>query len=150
MFFRIKSSGERRLYIRMHREHADGARTTERVLATLGASRTCRPTDRLDILLTLRCAPLRDHAAHTSSLRAGTLEAGRPPTGASPSNDLRSSVGDRLVCPKAVEQLAKGRGFGFSLERRAVFASVLHRLSGLRLRIVPARSGWMPVASMSH
>jgi hypothetical protein len=34
---------------------------------------------------------------------------------------------EQTGCRKVIEQLAKGRGFGFAIER-AVFASVLHRL----------------------
>jgi hypothetical protein len=35
---------------------------------------------------------------------------------------------EQTGCRKIIEQFAKGRGFGFSIER-AVFASVLHRLT---------------------
>src|SRR5215470_3870390 len=104
MFFRIKPSGERR-YLQIVENTRDGARTVQRVLATLGRVEDLEADGKLDALLRSG-ARFSDTALLISSLQAGTLETG--------------------AC-RVIEQLAAGRGFGFPLER-AVFASVLHRL----------------------
>jgi hypothetical protein len=41
---------------------------------------------------------------------------------------------EQTSCRKIIAQLAKGRGFGFSIER-AILASVLHRLAASSLRL---------------
>jgi hypothetical protein len=60
-----------------------------------------------------------------SSLQAGTLEASTSVRIGAPM--IFGRLWEQTGCRKVIEQLATGRGFGFSIER-AVFASVLHRL----------------------
>lgn len=124
MFFRIKSSGERR-YLQIVENTRDGARTTQRVVATLGRVEDLQADGRLDILLRSG-ARLCETALLISSLQAGTLEAETARRIGLPM--IFGRLWEQTGCRKLIEQLAKGRGFGFSLER-AVFASVLHRLA---------------------
>ena len=50
MFFRIKPSGERR-YLQIVENTRDGARTVQRVLATLGRVEELQANGKLDVLL---------------------------------------------------------------------------------------------------
>jgi hypothetical protein len=50
MFFRIKPSGERR-YLQIVENTRDGARTVQRVLATLGRVEELQADGKLDVLL---------------------------------------------------------------------------------------------------
>src|SRR5579864_4626900 len=123
MFFRIKPSGERR-YLQIVENTRDGARTVQRVLATLGRVEELQADGRLDILLRSG-ARLSETALLISGLQAGTLETGAAQRIGAPMifGRLWEQTGGR----KVIEQLAKERSFGFPLER-AVFASVLHRI----------------------
>jgi hypothetical protein len=123
MFFRIKPSGERR-YLQIVENTRDGARTVQRVLATLGRVEDLEADGKLDALLRSG-ARFSETALLISSLQAGTLETGEPLRIGAPL--IFGRLWEQTGCRKAIEQLAKGRGFGFPIER-AVFASVLHRL----------------------
>jgi len=72
MFFRIKPSGERR-YLQIVENTRDGARTVQRVLATLGRVEELQADGRLDTLLRSG-ARFSETALLISSLQAGTLE----------------------------------------------------------------------------
>ena len=124
MFFRVKPSGERR-YLQIVETTRDGARTVQRVLATLGRVEGLEAAGRLDALLRSG-ARFSETALLVSSLQAGTLQA---------SASLRiglpmvfGRLWEQAGCRAVIERLAAGRSFGFALER-AVFASVLHRLA---------------------
>jgi transposase len=123
MFFRIKPSGDRR-YLQIVENTRDGAKTRQTVLATLGRIDELEASGKLDTLLRSG-ARICETAVLISSLRAGTLDAvatrriGAPLVFAR----LWEETGGR----KLIEDLARRRGFGFSIER-AVFATVLHRL----------------------
>jgi hypothetical protein len=73
MFFRIKPSGERR-YLQIVENTRDGARTVQRVLATLGRVEDLQANGRLDALLRSG-ARFSETALLLSSLQAGSLEA---------------------------------------------------------------------------
>ena len=123
MFFRIKPAGERR-YLQIVENTRDGARTVQRVLATLGRVDDLEASGKLDALLRSG-ARLSETAMLISSLHAGTLDA-IVDRAHRRTADLRPTVGtDRL--PAGDRAPRRRRDFGFSLER-AVFASVLHRL----------------------
>src|SRR5271165_12422 len=100
------------------------ARTVQRVLATLGRVEELQADGRLDTLLRSG-ARFSETAPLISSLQAGTLEASAALRIGAPM--IFGRLWEQTGCRKVIEQLAKGRSFGFSLER-AVFASVLHRL----------------------
>jgi Transposase DDE domain len=123
MFFRIKPSGERR-YLQIVENTRDGARTVQRVVATLGRVEELQADGKLDVLLRSG-ARFCETALLISSLQSGALKTSAAVRIGAPMifGRLREQTGCRTV----IEQLAKRRGFGFSLER-AVFASVLHRL----------------------
>jgi hypothetical protein len=123
MFFRIKPSGERR-YLQIVENTRDGARTVQRVLATLGRVEELQADGRLDVLLRSG-ARLSETALLISGLQAGTLQTGAAQRIGAPM--IFGRLWEQTGCRKVIEQLAKGRSFGFPLER-AVFASVLHRL----------------------
>jgi hypothetical protein len=123
MFFRIKPSGKRR-YLQIVENHRDGARTVQRVLATLGRIEDLQADGKLDGLLRSG-ARFCESALLISSLRAGTLQASTAVRIGAPM--VFDRLWEQTGCRQVVEQLAKRRNFGFSLER-AVFASVLHRL----------------------
>src|SRR5271157_5637045 len=123
MFFRIKPSGERR-YLQIVENTRDGARTVQRVVATLGRVEELQADGRLDTLLRSG-ARFSETALLISSLQAGTLESSAAQRIGAPM--IFGRLWEQTGCRKVIEQLAKGRSFGFSLER-AVFASVLHRL----------------------
>jgi len=123
MFFRIKPSGERR-YLQIVENTRDGARTVQRVLATLGRVEDLEADGKLDALLRSG-ARFSDTALLISSLQAGTLETGASLRIGAPM--IFGRLWEQTGCCRVIEQLAAGRGFGFPLER-AVFASVLHRL----------------------
>src|ERR1700722_14648932 len=123
MFFRIKPSGERR-YLQIVENTRDGARTVQRVLATLGRVEDLEADGKLDALLRSG-ARFSETALLISSLQAGTLETGESLRIRAPLmfGRLWEQTGGRAV----IEELSQGGHFGFSIER-AVFASVLHRL----------------------
>jgi hypothetical protein len=56
MFFRIKPSGERR-YLQIVENTRDGARTRQRVLATLGRSKIWKPTGSTPCCALARVSP---------------------------------------------------------------------------------------------
>jgi hypothetical protein len=74
MFFRIKPSGGRR-YLQIVENTRDGARTVQRVLATLGRVEDLEADGKLDALLRSG-ARFSETALLISSLQAGTLETG--------------------------------------------------------------------------
>lgn len=123
MFFRIKPSGERR-YLQIVENTRDGARTVQRVLATLGRVEELQANGKLDVLLRSG-ARFSETALLISRLQAGTLETSAAVRIGAPM--IFGRLWEQTGCRKVIEQLGKGRSFGFSLER-AVFASVLHRL----------------------
>jgi len=123
MFFRIKPSGERR-YLQIVENTRDGARTVQRVLATLGRVEELQANGKLDVLLRSG-ARFSETALLISRLQAGTLETSAAVRIGAPM--IFGRLWEQTGCHKVIEQLGKGRSFGFSLER-AVFASVLHRL----------------------
>ena len=124
MFFRIKPSGERR-YLQIVENKRQGARTVQRVVATLGRVEDFQTDGRLDVLLRSG-ARLSKTALLISSLQAGTLEAETAKRIGMPM--IFGRLWEQTGCRNVIEQLAKQRGFGFSIER-AIFASVLHRLA---------------------
>jgi hypothetical protein len=124
MFFRLKPSGERR-YLQIVENTRDGAATRQRVLATLGRIEDLEASGKLDALLRSG-ARFSETALLISSLQAGTLEASATARIGAPM--IFGRLWEQTGCAAVIEHLAAGRGFGFSLER-AVFASVLHRLT---------------------
>jgi len=123
MFFRIKSSGERR-YLQLVENTRDGAATHQRVLATLGRIEDAETAGKLDALLQSG-ARFSETALLISSLHDGTLETSETARIGAPL--IFGRLWQQTGCAAMIERFADGRGFGFSLER-AVFASVLHRL----------------------
>lgn len=123
MFFRIKPSGTRR-YLQIVENTRDGAATRQRVVATLGRVEDLEAAGKLDALLRSG-ARLSETALLISSLQAGTLDASTTARIGAPM--IFDRLWQQTGCAAVIEQLAAGRGFGFSLER-AVFATVLHRL----------------------
>jgi len=124
MFFRLKPSGERR-YLQIVENTRDGAATRQRVLATLGRIEDLEASGKLDAL-PRSGARFSETALLISSLQAGTLEASATARIGAPM--IFGRLWEQTGCAAVIEHLAAGRGFGFSLER-AVFASVLHRLT---------------------
>ena len=124
MFFRIKPSGPRR-YLQIVENKRDGTRTVQRVVATLGRIEDLQVEGGLDVLLRSG-ARLTETALLITSLQAGTLQAETAKRIGIPL--IFGRLWEQTGCRKIIERLAKGRGFGFSIER-AVFASVLHRLT---------------------
>jgi len=124
MFFRIKSSGARR-YLQIVENKRHGARTVQRVVASLGRVEELQPDGGLDVLLRSG-ARLSETALLISSLQAGTLQAETAKRIGMPM--IFGRLWEQTGCRKIIEQLATARGFGFSIER-AIFASVLHRLT---------------------
>jgi hypothetical protein len=124
MFFRVKSVAARR-YLQIVENTRHGARTVQRVVATLGRVEDRQVDGGLDVLLRSG-ARLSETALLISSLQAGTLEAETARRIGLPM--IFGRLWEQTGCRKIIEQLAKGRGFGFSIER-AIFASVLHRLA---------------------
>jgi hypothetical protein len=123
MFFRIKPSGDRR-YLQIVENTRDGAKTRQTVLATLGRIDDLEASGKLDTLLRSG-ARICETAVLISSLRAGTLDAIATRRIGAPLVFAR--LWEETGCRKLIEDLARRRGFGFSIER-AVFATVLHRL----------------------
>jgi hypothetical protein len=123
MFFRIKPSGDRR-YLQIVENTRDGARTVQRVLATLGRIEDLQTDGKLDTLLRSG-ARFSETAMLLSSHAAGTLDDSACRRIGAPL--LFGRLWEQSGCRRVIEQLAQRRGFGFSLER-AVFVSVLHRL----------------------
>src|SRR5919205_1583550 len=124
MFFRIKPSGERR-YLQIVENTRDGARTRQRVLATLGRVEDVEADGKLEALLRSG-ARFCETALLISGLQGGTLETSTSLRIGAPM--IFGRLWEQTGCHKVIERLAGGRGFGFAIER-AVFASVLHRLA---------------------
>jgi hypothetical protein len=123
MFFRIKPSGDRR-YLQIVENTRDGAKTRQTVLATLGRIDELKESGKLDALLRSG-ARLCETAVLISSLRDGTLDGVATRRIGAPL--VFGRLWEETGCRKLIEDLARRRGFGFSIER-AVFATVLHRL----------------------
>jgi hypothetical protein len=123
MFFRIKPSGDRR-YLQIVENTREGAKTRQTVLATLGRIDELEASGKLDALLRSG-ARICETAVLISSLRAGTLDAVATRRIGAPL--VFGRLWEETGCRKLIEDLARQRGFGFSIER-AVFATVLHRL----------------------
>ena len=123
MFFRVKPSGERR-YLQIVENTRAGARTVQRVLATLGRVEELAADDRLDTLLRSGVR-FSETAMLISGLQAGTLDISASARIGAPL--IFGRLWQETGCRAVIEHLAGDRGFGFALER-AVFASVLHRL----------------------
>ncbi len=123
MFFHIKPSGERR-YLQIVENTRDGAKTRQRVLATLGRIDELEASGKLDVLLRSG-ARLCETAMLVSGLRAGTLDAVATRRIGGPL--VFGRLWEETGCRALIEALAGRRGFGFPMER-AVFATVLHRL----------------------
>ena len=123
MFFRLKPSGERQ-YLQIVENQRDGAKTRQRVIATLGRADELAASGQLDVLLRSG-ARLCETAMLVSSLREGTLD------GATTRRIGASLVFGRLWeesgCRAVIEGLVGRRAFAFPMER-AIFATVLHRL----------------------
>jgi hypothetical protein len=123
MFFRIKPSGERR-YLQIVENTRDGAKTRQRVLATLGRIDELEASGKLDVLLRSG-ARLCETAMLVSGLRAGTLDAVATRRIGGPL--VFGRLWEETGCRALIEALAGRRDFGFPMER-AVFVTVLHRL----------------------
>lgn len=123
MFFRIKPSGNRR-YLQIVENTREGAKTRQRVLATLGRVDELAAAGQLDALLRSG-ARLCETAMLLSSLREGTLEAATAQRIGAPLAFGR--LWEETGCRAVIEDLLAGRGFAFPVER-AIFATVLHRL----------------------
>ncbi|HEX8827570.1 MAG TPA: transposase [Xanthobacteraceae bacterium] len=123
MFFRVKPSGERR-YLQIVENVRDGAKTRQSVLATLGRVEELETSGKLAVLLRSG-ARLCETAMLISSLRAGTLDTGVTRRIGAPLVFTR--LWEESGCRQVIEDLLRGRRFGFPLER-AIFATVLHRL----------------------
>ena len=123
MFFRVKPSGERR-YLQIVENTRAGARTVQRVLATLGRVEQLAADGRLDTLLRSGVR-FSETAMLISGLQAGTLDISASARIGAPL--IFERLWQETGCRAVIEHLAGDRGFGFALER-AVFASVLHRL----------------------
>ncbi|HTP06602.1 MAG TPA: IS1634 family transposase [Anaerolineae bacterium] len=123
MFFRIKTSGDRR-YLQIVENERDGSKTRQSVLATLGRIDELEASGKLDALLrsgTRFC----ETAVLISGLRDGTLE-----------TSATKRIGAVLVferlweqtgCRQVIANLLGQRRFEFPVER-AIFSTVLHRL----------------------
>src|SRR5947199_6211419 len=112
MFFRIKPSGARR-YLQIVENTRDGARTRQRVLATLGRVEDLEADGRLDALLRSG-ARFSDTALLISSLQAGTLETSASSRLGAPM--IFGRLWEQTGCHKVIERIAVARGFGFPLE----------------------------------
>jgi hypothetical protein len=123
MFFRIKPSGGRR-YLQIVQNTREGQRTVQRVLATLGRVEDLQADGKLDVLLRSG-ARFSEAGKLLASLDAGTLDSSASLRIGAPM--LFGRLWEQTGCRKVLEDLARRRNFGFSLER-AVFATVLHRL----------------------
>jgi Transposase DDE domain len=124
MFFRLKPAGERRC-LRIVENTRDGARTVQRVLATLGRVEDLEADGKRDALLRSG-AGFSETALLVSSLQAGPLQASASRRIGLPM--VFGRLWEQAGCRAVIERLAAGRSFGCALER-AVFASVLHRLA---------------------
>jgi hypothetical protein len=127
LLVRPKPSEECR-YPRIVENTRDGAATRQRVLATLGRPEDFEASGNVDALprsgarLSVTVPPI-------SSPQAGAPEASATARIGVPM--IFGRLWEQTGCAAVIERLAAGRGFGFSLER-AVFASVLHRLTAWR------------------
>ena len=125
MYFRKKTSGGR-AYLQIVESHRDGAKVRQRVVATLGRVEDLRESGQLERLLRSG-ARFAAKAIVVDALSEGSATA-----------SAVRRIGAALVferlwretgCRKVVLDAAGARKHGFSLER-AVFVTVLHRLSG--------------------
>ena len=109
MFFRIKPSGERR-YLQIVENTRDGARTVQRVVATLGRVEELQADGKLDVLLRSG-ARFCETALLISSLQPGALETSAAVRIGAPM--IFGRLWEQTGCRTVIEQLAKRRGFGF-------------------------------------
>jgi hypothetical protein len=123
MFFRVKSSGNRH-YLQIVENARDGAATRQSVVATLGRVDALQASGKLDVLLRSG-ARLCESALLVSGLRQGTLDAAASVRIGAPL--VFGRLWEETGCRKVIEDLLRGRAFGFPVER-AIFATVLHRL----------------------
>ena len=123
MFFRTKLSGGRR-YLQIVQNTREGARTVQRVLATLGRVEDLQAEGKLDVLLGSGTR-FSEAALLLSARESGTLDACVSLRIGAPL--LLGRLWEQAGCRKVLEELAGRRNFGFALER-AVFVTVLHRL----------------------
>jgi hypothetical protein len=108
MFFRIKPSGERR-YLQIVENTRDGARTVQRVVATLGRVEELQADGKLDVLLRSG-ARFCETALLISSLQSGALETSAAVRIGAPM--IFGRLWEQTGCRTVIEQLAKRRGFG--------------------------------------
>src|SRR5260370_33997838 len=111
MFFRIKPSGERR-YLQIVENTRDGARTVQRVLATLGRVEELQADGKLDVLLRSG-ARFSETALLISSLQAGALETSAAVRIGAPM--IFGRLWEQTGCRQVIEQLAKGHLSGAGL-----------------------------------
>lgn len=123
MFFRAKKSGDR-TYLQIVESYRDEGRPRQRVIATLGRMDELAASGKLESLLASG-ARFAESAMVLNAFESGDLTA---------VTTLRigpSLIFERLWeetgCKAVIANLARERGFTFSLER-AVFLTVLHRL----------------------
>ena len=123
MFFREKQAGARR-YLQLVENRWDDGRSRQRVFATLGRVDELRASGQLDALLgsgarfseavMLLEAHGRGEAPRVNAHRVGPAL-------------VFERLWEETGCRAVVQELLRGRGFGFPVER-AVFLTVLHRL----------------------
>ena len=123
MFFREKQAGARR-YLQLVENRWDDGRSRQRVFATLGRVDELRASGQLDALLgsgarfseavMLLEAHGRGEAPQVNAHRVGPAL-------------VFERLWEETGCRAVVQELLRGRGFGFPVER-AVFLTVLHRL----------------------
>src|SRR6202022_4205039 len=143
MFFRIKPSGERR-YLQIVENTRNGARTVQRVLATLGRVEELQANGKLDVLLRSG-ARFSETALLISRLQAGTLETSAAVRIGAPM--IFSRLWEQTGCRKVIEQLGKARSWAFLWSGRCLPASCIGWwFPG---RTAPARSGWMAITSIA-
>jgi DDE family transposase len=123
VFFRLKPSGERQ-YLQIVENQRDGAKTRQRVIATLGRADELAASGQLDVLLRSG-ARLCETAMLVSSLREGTLDGATTRRIGAPV--VFGRLWEETGCRAVIEGLLAERGFAFPMER-AVFATVVHRL----------------------
>ena len=125
MFFRLKPSGPR-TYLRIVENRREDGAHRQHVIATLGRADALAASGALATLLASG-ARLCDQVMLLSALerdaeglRLSTRRIGGPL--------LFGRLWERTGCRAVLEELLAGRGFEFEVERRAIFATVLHRL----------------------
>ena len=139
MFFRIKTSGERR-YLQIVENTREGARTIQRVVAALGRVEDLRVDGGLDVLLRSG-ARVSETALLISSLQAGTLEAETARRIGMPM--VFGRLWEQSGCRKTIAQLARDAALAFRSSERSSPACY----TGWRspAPIAPVRDGWTPI-----